>query len=72
MSKLVEVATEIASKSPVGIWTIKNVLRRQIKKDFVDNYDHMAAVNSAMLQTGDMKLAIMSTMMKQKPEFPKL
>lgn len=67
LTKLTEVATEIASKSPVGIWTIKNVLRRQIKKDFVDNFDHMAVLNSAMLQNSDMKVAIMSTMMKQKP-----
>lgn len=64
LSKLIEVATDIASKSPVGIWTIKNVLKRQVKKDFVDNFDHMAVLNSAMLQTSDMKLAIMASMMK--------
>lgn len=67
MSKLTELANQIASKSPVGIWTIKNVLQRQIRKDFVDNFDHMATLNSAMLQNSDMKIAIMSTMAKQKP-----
>ena len=60
----------IASKSPVGIYTIKSIVRRESEVD--DHLDVMARTNMAMLFTNDVSEAIRGTMMKNKAEFPKL
>ena len=42
-------AEEIASKSPIAIYTNKAVFRREFNKRVDDNLDSMARINSAML-----------------------
>lgn len=46
----------IASKSPVGIYTIKSILRRESNVD--DNLDVMARTNMGMIFTNDVHEAI--------------
>ena len=72
VQKMLEMAQEISRKSPVAVWAIKNVIRRQIKKELGDNLEYMAALNMSMLQNSDMKLAVMGVLSKQQVEFPKL
>lgn len=44
-------AETIASKSPVGIYTIKSILKRESNVD--DNLDVMARTNMGMIFTND-------------------
>lgn len=69
---LLETAQLIASKSPVGIHTIKQTLRKAESKEFYENLESLARTNSGMLQTKDMQEAITAFLMKKKPSFPKL
>lgn len=44
----------IALKSPVGVYTLKQVIKRQFRKKIDDNLQFMARLNSSMLLTKDM------------------
>ena len=69
---LLETAKVIAEKSPVAIWTLKQVNNHEMRRRIGDGMDYIARTNSAMLMTGDMMLAIQANMSKSKATFPKL
>lgn len=69
---LLETAQTIAEKSPVAIWTLKEINRREMKRRIGDGLDYMARTNSAMLVTNDMAEAIKANLTKTKALFPKL
>lgn len=52
-AELLKTAETIASKSPVGIYTLKQVIKRQYLKKVEDSLDYIARINSATLQTND-------------------
>lgn len=69
---LLDTAKMIASKSPVAIYTIKQVSVRQMKMRIGDGMDYMARINTSMLMTADMQEAIRANLSKDKANFPKL
>lgn len=69
---LLETAKMIASKSPVAIYTIKQVNVREMKRRIADGMDFLARMNTSMLVTGDMQEAIRANLSKDKATFPKL
>ena len=71
-NSMMETAKVIASKSPVGVYTIKQVFRKAENRSYLDGLENTIRTNGAMLQTKDMPEAISSFLMKKKPEFPKL
>ena len=68
-SKLAEL---IASKSPVAIYTTKKSILYSRDHSVAEGMEHIAMLNGAMLQTNDTNAAVMATMGKKKPVFPKL
>ncbi|CAD8176352.1 unnamed protein product [Paramecium pentaurelia] len=68
--EIFKLAEIIASKSPVGCYTIKSIVTREQNLD--SQLDVMARTNMAMLFTNDMATAITASMTKGKAEFPKL
>lgn len=64
---LLETAKIIASKSPVGIYTLKQVMRKAQSKDLNEGLEHIARLNSVMLQTKDTIEAIGAFLQKKKP-----
>ena len=70
-SGLLESARVIASKSPVGIYTIKKVIRHS-NKDYYSRLDYVLKMNSVMLQSQDNVEAITAFLEKRKPNFSKL
>lgn len=71
-ASLLQTAKTIASKSPVGIYTIKQTLRKAESKEFLEGLEYIARINSVMLQTKDMSEAVTAFMMKKKAVFPRL
>ena len=69
---LLETAKTIAAKSPVGIYTIKQVLHRAEAKQYEEGLEYIARTNSAMLQTKDMTEAVTAFLSKKQPLFSKL
>ena len=65
-------AQAIASKSPIAIYALKQIIKRQFKKKVTDSLEYTARVNSSMLFTKDMTEAISAFFQKRKPEFSKL
>ena len=43
----------IAEKSPVGIYTLKQVIKRQLRRKVQDSMEYIARMNSSMLITKD-------------------
>jgi enoyl-CoA hydratase len=64
---LLETARVIASKSPVGIHTIKEVIKKGEARDLYEGLEYIARVNSVMLQTKDTVESIGAFMQKKKP-----
>lgn len=69
---LMETARSIASKSPVGVYTLKQTLNQGESRHLSEGMDYIARMNQVMLQTKDMTEAVSAFMMKKKPQFPKL
>lgn len=69
---LLETAKLIAEKSPVAIWTLKQINNHEMRRRIGEGLDYMARTNSAMLMTGDMATAIQANLAKDKATFPKL
>ena len=66
-------AQAIASKSPIAVHALKQVIKRQFKnKQVEDSLDYIARVNSSMLLTKDTTEAITAFFQKRKPAFSKL
>ena len=74
--RAVEVATElatlIASKSPVAVQGTKELLNHARDNSVADSLRYTAIWNSAALQSEDVKVALLSGMQKTKPRFEKL
>ncbi len=72
MAKAMELATQIASKPPVGIYAIKKSIIYSRDHTVADGLDHIALLNATLFQTGDMATAVNASLTKQKAEYPKL
>ncbi|KAF7504616.1 hypothetical protein GJ744_002043 [Endocarpon pusillum] len=68
----VEIATMIASKSPVAVQGTKNVLDATKGRTVEDNLSYTAVWNSAMLQSSDVERAMRAGLKKRTPTFEKL
>lgn len=62
----------IAEKSPVAVWGTKELLNWSRDRTVDDGLKYTAIWNAAMLQTGDVKSALLSGLQKKKPKFSKL
>lgn len=67
-----ELASLIASKSPVAVVGTKEIINYSRDHTIADGLNYTAAWNAAMLQTQDMKDAMLSGMQKKKVTFSKL
>lgn len=66
---VMNIARDIASKSPVAIRGTKHMIRYMRDHRVDDGLEYIATWNAAMLQSADLKVAIAAHMSKQKPEF---
>lgn len=64
-----EIAREIAAKSPIAIAGTKEMISYMRDHRVDDGLEHVAIWNAAMLQSADLKLAMVAQMSKQKPIF---
>jgi len=69
LSKAVDLASTIATKSPVAISTTKLQLNYARDHTVDEGLDYIASWNMAMLQSQDMLTAAQSSMQKQEPTF---
>jgi Delta3,5-Delta2,4-dienoyl-CoA isomerase len=67
-----EICRLIAEKSPVAVWGTKELLNWSRDRTVDDGLKYTAVWNAAMLQTGDVKSALLSGLQKTKPKFSKL
>ncbi|KAF1986235.1 ClpP/crotonase [Aulographum hederae CBS 113979] len=68
----VEMATLISAKSPVAVQGTKEILGWSRDRGVEDGLKYTAVWNAAMLQTSDVKSALLSGLQKRKPTFEKL
>jgi enoyl-CoA hydratase len=66
---VMEIAREIASKSPVAVRGTKEMIRYMRDHRVDDGLEYIATWNASMLQSEDMRIAMTAHMTKQKPEF---
>ena len=69
LAGVLELAQEIASKSPLAIRGTKEMIRFSRDHSVEEGLNYIATWNAAMLQSDDLKNAVMAHMSKQKPEF---
>lgn len=69
LAGVLELAQEIASKSPLAISGTKEMIRFSRDHSVEEGLNYIATWNAAMLQSDDLKNAVMAHMSKQKPEF---
>ena len=69
MEGVLELARDIASKSPIAIRGTKEMIRYMRDHRVDDGLEYIATWNAAMLQSADIKVAIAAHMSKQKPDF---
>ncbi|KAF2674034.1 enoyl-CoA hydratase/isomerase family protein [Microthyrium microscopicum] len=62
----------IAQKSPVAVWGTKEILNWSRERGVDDGLKFTAIWNAAMLQTDDVKAALLSGIQKRKAKFEKL
>ncbi|KAI0522028.1 enoyl CoA hydratase-like protein [Xylaria bambusicola] len=67
-----EMATLIASKSPVAVQGTKNILNHSRDNSVAENLRYTGVWNAAMLQSNDVSTAMLSGIKKTKPRFEKL
>ncbi|MCD5976670.1 crotonase/enoyl-CoA hydratase family protein [Pseudomonas quasicaspiana] len=63
------IAAQIASKSPIAIAGTKEMISYMRDHRVDDGLEHVAIWNAAMLQSADLKTAMVAQMSKQKPVF---
>jgi enoyl-CoA hydratase len=63
------IARDIAAKSPIAISGSKRMIAYMRDHSVADGLEYVATWNSAMLQSADLKLAMVAHMSKQKPVF---
>ncbi|KAA0693547.1 crotonase/enoyl-CoA hydratase family protein [Halopseudomonas laoshanensis] len=69
LSGVMAVAGEIASKSPLAIRGTKEMIRYSRDHSVEDGLNYIATWNAAMLQSEDLKLAMMAHMAKKTADF---
>jgi delta(3,5)-delta(2,4)-dienoyl-CoA isomerase len=72
MKEALELASVIASKSPIAVLGTKEILNYSRDKTVAEGLNYTAVWNAAMLQTEDVKEAMLSGMQKRKVKFAKL
>ncbi|KAK5687245.1 hypothetical protein LTS10_001383 [Elasticomyces elasticus] len=72
LSKALDMAKLLASKSPVAVQTTKQMLNYSRDHTVADGLAQIAVLNAAMLQTKDVEDAMLSGLKKRKATFAKL
>jgi enoyl-CoA hydratase/carnithine racemase len=72
MKAAMDLANLIATKSPVAVSTSKKSIVYSRDHSVEEGLNHIALLNSAMLQTDDLMVAASAMMQKQTPHFNKL
>jgi enoyl-CoA hydratase/carnithine racemase len=62
---------KIAEKSPIVLWGIKRTINFARDNNLQTSLDHVATLNTALVQTDDMGEAIKSILSKTKPIYPR-
>lgn len=66
---VLDIAATIAAKSPLAIAGTKHMLSYMRDHRVDDGLEYIATWNAAMLQSADLKVAMLASMSKQKPQF---
>ncbi|WP_338477495.1 crotonase/enoyl-CoA hydratase family protein [Pseudomonas trivialis] len=69
LAGVLEIAREIAAKSPIAVTGTKAMLSYMRDHSVNDGLEYVATWNAAMLQSSDLRVAIAAHMSKQKPDF---
>ena len=69
MAAVLELAAQIADKSPVASRGTKEIIRYMRDHRVDDGLEYVATWNAAMLQSADLRVAMTAHMNKQKPDF---
>ena len=69
---VLEIAAEIATKSPMAVWGTKQSMHYTRDHTVADGLEHIANWNAAMFDTDDMGEAFTAKMQKRPAEFPDL
>jgi len=69
---VMEIAREIASKSPMAVWGTKQTMHYTRDHSVADGLEFIANWNAAMFDTDDMAEAFGAKMEQRSPEFPDL
>jgi delta(3,5)-delta(2,4)-dienoyl-CoA isomerase len=72
LSKSLELAATIAQKSPIAVWGTKELLNYSRDRGVDEGLKYTAIWNSAMIQSSDVKSALLSGIQKKKAKFEKL
>jgi len=72
LAGVMEVAAEIASKSPMAVWGTKATMHYTRDHSVADGLEYIANWNAAMFDTDDMAEAFTAKMEQRDPEFPSL
>ncbi|KAH7348004.1 delta-delta-dienoyl-CoA isomerase-like protein [Pyrenochaeta sp. MPI-SDFR-AT-0127] len=72
VSEALKLASLIASKSPVATYGTKEIINYSRDRTIVEGLNYTAIWNAAMLQTKDVKDAMLSGIQKRTPKFSKL
>ena len=70
--ELLLTAKAMGEKSAVGIYTLKQVMKREQFKKVHEGLDYIARTNSSMINTRDVIESVQAFMQKRKPQFGKL
>jgi enoyl-CoA hydratase len=72
LAGVLEVAGEIASKSPLAIWGTKEMLRYSRDHTVADSLDHIATWQAGMFQPNDMMESFVAKSEQRAPSFDDL
>ncbi|KAK3678939.1 hypothetical protein LTR78_001392 [Recurvomyces mirabilis] len=72
LEKALEMSRLIASKSPIGVQSTKEIINFSRDHSTLDGLNYVKVWNAAMVQTKDVEDAMLSGLQKKKPEFAKL
>lgn len=70
LDAVMDIAGEIASKSPMAIWGTKRTMNYSRDHSVADGLDYIATWNAAMFDPDDMAEAFQASIDKRDPEFP--
>lgn len=69
LAGVMQLAGEIAAKSPIAIRGTKEMIRYMRDHRVDDGLEYIATWNAAMLQAADLRVAVAAHMARQKPDF---